>query len=235
MASEQIVAIVPARAGSKRLPGKNMALLGGEPLVAYTLRAALGAKRLSRVVVSTDDAELARFATAAGVEVFFPRPAELATDTASVIDVLRHVVHVLEEKGESVDVVVLLQPTSPFRTNQHIDAALELFTSSRVDTVTTVRPVSEHPYWLWVHEQDHLSPLYAPEHIAMGRHQLPPYYVETGAIYIVSREVLSRDGLYGDRVVPFLMNELASVDIDTPLDLAWADFLLTQHSGLLKG
>lgn len=227
--SERVVAVIPARGGSKRVPRKNVALLGGEPLIAHTIRAALASQRINRVVVSTDDSEIARLSAELKAEVLFPRPPELATDTASPVVVLKHVVRTLESDGTQVDIVVLLQPTSPFRTSENIDAAIDLFFTTQADTVTAVRPVTEHVYWQWRAEGDRIVPLYTPDHMAMGRHQLPQHYVENGAIFVLKRSVLFSAGLYGSKVVPFVMGVPESVDIDEPLDLAWAEFLLSRR------
>jgi CMP-N-acetylneuraminic acid synthetase len=226
---DRVVAVIPARGGSKRLPRKNLALLGGQPLISHTIRAALLSTSISTVVVSTDELEIARLSEDLGAVVLYPRPAELATDTASTADVLRHVVSNLEGRGIEVEVVVLLQPTSPFRTSDHIDAALNLFYTSNADALTSVRLATDHPCWLWKKDGDYIIPLNDLEHISLGRHQLPQYYIENGAIYVIKRSVLFQNGLYGSKVVPFIMSALESVDIDEPLDLAFAEFLLSQQ------
>jgi len=225
---QRCIAIIPARRESKRIPRKNIVLLGGEHLIAYTLRAARNAENISRLVVTTDDEEIARISAEQGAEVLYPRPPELSTDTASTVDVLRYAVHALESEVSDLDPVVLLQPTSPFRKGQDIDAAIELFFTTGADTVTAVRHVTEHAWWQWQANGDRIVPLYTFGHLAMGRHQLPQHYIESGAIYVIRRFTLLRDGLYGPKVVPFVMGSVESIDIDEPLDLLWAEFLLSQ-------
>jgi CMP-N-acetylneuraminic acid synthetase len=227
---QRCVAIIPARGGSKRIPHKNTVLLDGEPLVAYTIRAALAAEHIGRLMVTTDDGEIARISAEQGAEVLYPRPPELSTDTASTIDVMKYVVRTLETDGTEFDPVVLLQPTSPFRTGENIDAAIELFFMTGADTVTAVRTVTDHAWWQWQESGERIVPLYTFEHLAMGRHQLPKHYIENGAIYVLRRSTLFRDGLYGPKVVPFVMGPIESIDIDEPLDLSCAEFLLSQRS-----
>ncbi len=233
--SNKAVAVIPARGGSKRIPHKNIVLLGGQPLISFTIRAALLSKSISRVVVSTDDPEIAKISNDLGALVFYPRPAELATDTASVVDVLKYVVGNLENSGIDVETIVLLQPTSAFRTSDNIDSAMAFFCASKADTLTSVRLAMEHPYWLWKKEGDRIVPLSDRKNVSLGRHRLPQYYIENGAIYIVKREVLFQIGLYGRVVVPFIMSALESIDIDEPLDLAFAEFLLSRHSADSEG
>ena len=229
MISDEVLAIIPARGGSKRIPRKNVALLGGEPLIKYTILAALGSKRVSRAVVSTDDRQISQLSTELGAEVLFPRPRELATDTASSLDVLQHAVRHCGSGSSQAETVVLLQPTSPFRTSTHIDAAIDLFLSSQADTVIAVRAVTDHPYWMWKPEGSSISPLYTFEHVSMGRQLLPTFYLENGSIYVLTSSLLLSSGLYGSKVVPFVMGAVESLDVDEPLDLAWAEFLLARY------
>src|SRR5688572_5610508 len=133
-----VLGVIPARGGSKGIPGKNLAPVAGRPLLAYTADAARGSRRLSHVVVSTDDAAIADAARALGLEVPFMRPADLASDEALMQPVLQHAVREMAAGGFSADAVVLLQPTSPLRRATHIDAAIELLESSGADTVVTV-------------------------------------------------------------------------------------------------
>ena len=220
------IAVIPARGGSKRIPHKNIVPLQGKPLIEYTISAARNAAALSRIIVSTDDEEIARVAEGAGAEVLYPRPPELSTDTSDTLDVIRNVVSTLGQQDEYDDIIVLLQPTSPFRTGEHIDRAVALFRSSGADTVTAVRPVTDHPYWLWRVRKGFLTPFKTMKHIQTGRHSLPADYIENGSLYIFRRSLLDQGTLYGSRIVPFEMDTVDSVDIDEPLDLMWAEFLL---------
>jgi CMP-N,N'-diacetyllegionaminic acid synthase len=222
------IGIIPARGGSKRIPNKNLCTLGNKPLITYTIEAALHAKRIDAVIVTTDHGDIARIASDAGTEVQYPRPPHLCTDTAATVDVIRHCVRMREEKHDICDTVVVLQPTSPFRTADHIDQALEFFLEQSADTLTSVSRVRDHPYWLWKEENHELHPYLSMQHITTGRQDLPDYVIENGAIYIVKRSVLFSMGIYGDTIIPFSMGPVESVDIDEPLDLLWAEFLIAK-------
>jgi CMP-N,N'-diacetyllegionaminic acid synthase len=222
-----IVAIIVARGGSKRLPGKNIRPLAGKPLIAYTIEAARAAKRLSRMIVSTDDPEIAKVAVDFGAEVPFLRPSELAQDHSPSIDVLRHAAEWLETRGQRIDAVVLLQPTSPMRHSRHIDAAIDLFVSTGVDTVTAVSPAQDHPYWCWKVVETEIQPFFSRSHMSMSRELLPAALVENGSIYVVRRGMLAAGSLYGERVAGYLMNRPDAVDIDTIDDFERAEHLLS--------
>jgi N-acylneuraminate cytidylyltransferase len=143
MTTSRLLAIIPARGGSKRLPGKNKRPLAGKPLVEWTIAAALGSRRVARALVSTDDPEMADLARNAGAEVPFLRPPDLATDTADSVGVARHALEFLAGRGEFYDAIALLQPTSPLRTSAHIDAAVELMKQRQATAVISVC-VAEH-------------------------------------------------------------------------------------------
>lgn len=221
--------IVPARAGSKRLPGKNLALLDGIPLLDYSVRAAQASERLQAVVVSTDSEAIASRARSLGASVPELRPPALSGDHSPIADVSRHALNGYERQADGgVTAVVLLQPTSPLRTGTDIDRAIELFERCAADTVTAVRECREHPYWAWRRTGDGIEPVYSPREMEMDRHALPPMYAENGAVYVIKRELVVAGRIYGDRIVPYVMDDARSVDIDTALDLAWAEFVL-QH------
>lgn len=218
--------IVTARAGSKRLPGKNLIALGGRPLLAYTLEAARHARRLDHVVVSTDSQQIADYAQSQGVETQGLRPVEIAGDSSPIIEALQDALGKFSRGGPPVDAVVLLQPTSPFRSASHIDAAIGLFEAAGADTLTAVRKSNEHPFWTWRPDGDRLAPYHSMREIGLDRRQLPAAYIENGAIFVIRRRLLETGVIYGDKVVGFEMEEIESVDIDTRLDLQWAEFIL---------
>lgn len=223
------LAVVPARGGSKRIPGKNLVALNGIPLIDYTLRAAQSARRLSAVVVSTDDEQIARHCRERGVAVPEMRPADLAGDRSPVVEALVHAMAAFERSGGGPPkAIVLLQPTSPFRKAEDIDRAIESFEIRNADTVVAVRAIRDHPYWAWRKDGDRIEPVFSRTEMAMDRQLLPEAYAENGALYIIRRELVLNRSLYGARVVPYLMDDAASIDIDTPLDLAWAQFLLAR-------
>jgi len=223
------LAVIPARGGSKRLPGKNIALLNEKPLIAYTIEAAKQANRLLRTVVSTDDLEIAAIARQWGAEVPFLRPPSIATDASPMLGVIEHVLHHLEQAGDVVNTVVLLQPASPFRTSRHIDEALELFERTGADTVTSVCNARHHPYYSWTMQGGELIPFFSLEHQAMTRQELPPAFFENGAIFVIRRAVIARGTLYGGKTVPYLMDYRSSIDIDTHDDMLFAGYLLQRR------
>jgi CMP-N,N'-diacetyllegionaminic acid synthase len=223
------LAVIPARGGSKRIPRKNLAVLGGKPLIAYTIEASLSSERLSRSIVSTDDDQIASVAKQLGAEVPFLRPVELAQDKSAVLGAINHTLAHLELQGDRIDAVVLLQPTSPFRTGRHIDEAIELFESSGADTVTAVCNAREHPYYTWTVENGRLRPFFTLEKQLMARQDLPRAVIENGSIYVIKRSLLAENRIYGSIIVPYLMPPEDGVDIDTDDDLRWAQFLVTQE------
>ncbi len=225
-----IVAVTLTRGGSKRVPRKNVRPLGGKPLIVHTIEAVHEAKGLNRAIVSTDDAEIARVSRQAGAEVPFIRPANLATDDSTSFDALLHAVEWLErDAGTPVDVVVLLQPTSPFRRGSHIDQAIDLLSTNNADTVTAISPAKVHPYWAWTMSSDGLVPFFSRNSVEATGKNLPRAYAENGAIYVARRSVLAAGSLYGQRVVGFEMTGPEALDIDTEDDLAYAEFILGRH------
>jgi CMP-N-acetylneuraminic acid synthetase len=202
--------------------------LGGRPLIDYTVNAALRSRRLDASMVSTDSVAIAEHARSLGAAVPELRPAEIAGDFSPVVAALQHALAVFERAGQRVDAVVLLQPTSPFRTSADIDRAIEVFEGAGADTVTAVRPARDHPYWTWRERDALIEPFFSLDSMVMERHRLPRAYAENGAVYVTAAALVRAGRIYGERIAPYVMAEAASVDIDTPLDLAWAEFLLAR-------
>jgi CMP-N,N'-diacetyllegionaminic acid synthase len=218
-----VLGVVIARGGSQRLPRKNLRLLGGKPLIAWSIEAACAARRLDHAIVSTDDEAIAEAARAAGGNVPFLRPAELARHDSTAVDVLRHAVGVMDAVGLRARTVVLLQATSPLRTAAHIDEALETFDRTGADSLTAVSPSPAHPYWTWTMRDGRLQPFFDRTLMSLDRAALPPAYIENGAIFVVRREVLDRGELYGEHVVPYMLGGAAAIDIDTAEDFDAAE------------
>ena len=224
-----ILGVIPARGGSKGIRRKNLAPLGGRPLIAHTCDAARGSRGLTRVVVSTDDQEIAATAAALGVDVPFLRPAALAADETPMLDVLLDLLSTLEQRERyRPDVLVLLQPTSPFRRAEHIDAAVDLLVASGADSVVSVIQVPHQftPTSLMRLEGDRLVP--AGESQAPPRRQdKPVLYARNGpAVLAVRSEVILRQhALYGRDTRAFIMSRAESVDIDEGFDLQIAELL----------
>lgn len=225
-----IVGLIPARGGSKGIPRKSHVRLGGKPLLTYTLQAAQKSKLLSRVLISTDDKKAIALAKRFGVEAPFIRPRHLATDKSRIVDVIRHTFNYLEkEEHYPVDAIVLLQPTSPLRKAEHIDEAIRLFIRRDADTVVSVVPVPHryNPVSVMVVEKSgHLKP-FREGPLILRRQDKPLSFARNGpAILVMKRSVLKKGQLYGWRVIPYLMSESESVDIDSPADLKLAEFWL---------
>ncbi|MEA2558525.1 MAG: CMP-N,N-diacetyllegionaminic acid synthase [Acidobacteriota bacterium] len=224
----RVLGIVPARGGSKGIPGKNVRPLGGKPLLVHTAEAALAARLLSRVVLTTDDEEIAEVGRVCGLEVPFLRPAELAMDDTPTLPVLQHAVTELERAGDRFDAVCVLQPTSPFRRAGDIDGCIELLEKEGLDAVVSVLPVPpEHnPHWVWFRNGDGLLRLATGEDQPIPRRQeLPPAFHRDGSVYVTRRDVLMEgNSLYGKRLGCFLADS-RSVNLDTPADWERAERL----------
>ncbi len=227
---KHIVAIIPARAGSKGIPKKNVRCLAGKPLIAYTIEAALNSEVIDRVIVSTDSNEIADIAKSYGADVPFLRPPELSTDDASSFSVFRHAIEYLE-KNESypVDIGVLLQPTSPLRGAKRIDEVIEKILTSDCNSVITVcKTKHHHPYWSFKMQDDELIPL-MENVIPINRRQLlPDVYAVNGAVYAIKRNVIfEQASFFGKNVRAIIMSEEESLDIDNYLDFFIAEMVLT--------
>lgn len=226
----RVLGLIPARGGSKGVPGKNIKLLAGKPLLAYTAAAALAAQHLSRVVLSTDDEQIAAVGRACGIEVPFLRPAELAQDHSPTLPVVQHALRTLEAAGEQFDAVCLLQPTNPLRRAVDIDACITLFEREQADSVVTVLPVPAeyNPHWVYFRAADGSLRLSTGESTPIPRRQaLPPAFHREGSVYVTRRDViLEENSLYGQRVLGVELDPTRSVNIDTPDDWAHAEALL---------
>ncbi len=216
MKGNKTLAVITARGGSKGLPRKNVLMAGGKPLVAWTVEAAIAAECVSRVVLSSDDEEIMAAAKDAGCDVPFTRPSHLASDTASSIDVLLHALDQLPR----FDYVVLLQPTSPLRTAEDIDAAFELMLERGAPSCVSVCEADQSPYWMYkVAAGDKLQRLLSEVNGATRRQDLPPIYVLNGAIYIAQIDWLrANKSILGGETVAYLMPKDRSLDIDTAQD-----------------
>lgn len=213
----RVLGLIPARGGSKGIPGKNVRLLGGKPLLAWTAEAALASRRLSRVVLSTDDEGIAEAGRRCGLDVPFLRPAELARDDTPTLPVVRHALESLEDR---FDAVCLLQPTSPFRRAADVDGCIALLEERGLDAVVSVLPVpAEHnPHWVFFEDGDGLLRLATGEEQPIPRRQeLPPAFHRDGSVYVTRREIVMGGSLYGRRLGGYLMPE-AGVNLDTPAD-----------------
>jgi CMP-N-acetylneuraminic acid synthetase len=228
-ASPRILGVVPARGGSKGIPGKNTRPLGGVPLIAYTIRAARACGLISKVVVTTDAPAIRDLALEYGADAPFLRPAELATDTALAVPTIQHAVREMERlESCSYDYVAMLQPTTPFRTSEDLDEALGRLVSSGADGIISVVNVGNwHPMKMKVFRGDQLVDYEKPPVENPPRQTLPPVYMVNGALYATRRDVLVHRGSFqGDRCLGYEMPAERSVNIDSELDFVLAEYVL---------
>lgn len=225
----KILAITPARGGSKRLPGKNIKHLNGKPLIQWTIDVALSVREITRVMVTTDCEAIAEIAKQAGAEVPFLRPPELATDTSSSIDVIRHALDFYRAQGEEFDFVLLLQPTSPIRSGDDIRLAIEQLEANAADAVVSVCPCEHSPLWANTLPDDRSMADFIRHEVSLLRSQdLPDYYRINGAIYLtrVNRFYQENTLFLSSRVFAYVMDNESSVDIDHELDFLIAETVL---------
>lgn len=229
--STRILGIVPARGGSKGIPRKNLVSLCGRPLIAYTIEAALGAQMLTRLIVSTEDEEIAGVAMSLGADVPFRRPPELASDDARSLPVVQHAVRQVEdEEGSRYDVIVMLQPTTPLRTSQDIDEGIRLLLDSGADSVVSVVDVgAHHPFRMKRIDDDGRLINFVDQGFEdmRPRQELPRVYIRSGDLYISRRAVvMEQSTLVGTDCRAVVIQEERAVNIDTPLDLLRAEQVL---------
>lgn len=218
-----MLALIPARAGSKGIPQKNIMDLHGKPLIAWTIEAAKGASGVDRVVVTTENPEIADISRSWGAEVPFLRPAELSGDDTPGIEPVIHAISLLP----NFDWILLLQPTSPLRTAQDIEAIVELVEGRNAPSAVSLCEASSNPYWTYlVDTTDHLTPVVSVP-LAARRQDLPAAYTLNGALYLAKRDWLLENRTFVTaETVGYVMPVERSVDIDSPLDWKWAEFLM---------
>ena len=221
-----MLAIIPARRGSKGLPGKNIRQLNGKPLIAYTIAAALEAKNTGRIIVSTDSEEIMEIALEYGAECPFLRPAKLSTDQARGIDVIRHAITTLEHGDPTaIPAFVILQPTSPLRTAADIDNAITLFREREADSVISYcqesHPISWHKY---LTDDGRLEAIFDKR--SDNRQEERPSYYPNGAIYVLKRSLLEKESFYTEKSYAYLMDSNRSIDIDNLDDFNYAAYLM---------
>jgi N-acylneuraminate cytidylyltransferase len=225
---KKILAVIPARGGSKGLPGKNFKLLHGKPLIYYSIDAARGVLSDEHICVSTDDEEIVRIVENYGLLIPFIRPDELATDKSSVNDVLLHALDFYKRRGIDYDVVLLLQPTSPLRTSLDIEKAFSLYDDS-IDMVVSVSISHAPPVLCKENEFGFVDLILNP---AAGRRQsMPIYYEYNGAIFIINSKSLREKGISNfEKKKKYIMSRYRSIDIDDQYDFMYAETLLAYES-----
>lgn len=233
----KILALVPARGGSKRLPGKNLRLLGGKPLIAWSIEAVRGLPDIAEVLVSTDCPQIAAAGVAAGAIAPWLRPAQLASDSAGSVDVALHALDWYEATHGAVDAVLLLQPTSPFRSRATIARGLALFGAGNGAAVLGVSPCTEHPLWTLKLVDGQLQPFVEGAALTARSQDLPPAFVVNGAFYLVSPAALrARRSFIGEATLPLVIDDAdEALDIDTAADWALAEQALARRGGAQHG
>jgi CMP-N,N'-diacetyllegionaminic acid synthase len=227
----KLLALVPARGGSKRVPNKNILELGGKPLIEWTIDQALGLPEIEDVLVSTDSMAIAKVAENAGALVPWLRPAELSTDTSTTVAVVLHALTWYEQINGPIDAILLLQPTSPFRTVDSISNAIRTYASQNAKnrhSVISVSPAIQHPAWSFYMKNGEVNPVLGWSSVSQRSQDLTPVYVLNGAIYVIPAKDI-RQGLPIVRqgFLPFEMNDQGeSLDIDTHEDWNYAEFLI---------
>ena len=228
IAGKSVLAIIPARGGSKGVPRKNIRELGGKPLIAWTIEEARKSNYIDRLILSSENAEIIAIAEQWGCEVPFIRPLELAQDDTPGID---PVIHAIENLQEKYDYVVLLQPTSPLRTVDDIDGCLELaITQGATSCVSVIEP-EKSPYWMYkmASESHVLEPLLVQVHEATRRQELPKVYALNGAVYVnTGSGLLKTKRFINNETIGYIMPKERSVDIDTEFDFNFLSYILSK-------
>lgn len=227
-----IVAIIPARGGSKGIPRKNLVDINGKPLIAYSIEHALESKLINRVIVSTEDDEMATISKKYGAEIPVMRPMELAEDHVLDLPVYEHMLKYLEEsENYKADIVVHLRPTTPYRKSEWIDEAVQLLIdNNEADSVRSVSEPLQHPYRTFRIKDSYLFPIMKDEHpepYLLRRQDLPEMYFYNCVIDISKPEtIFGKKSMTGSKMLPYIMNQNDVIDIDTKLDLEFARFFL---------
>lgn len=227
-----VLGLIPARGGSKGVPRKNLRDVAGKPLIAWTVEAARASRYIDRLILSSDDKAIIDVVGALGCEVPFVRPAELATDEADSMAVVRHAVAALPERYEYL---VLLQPTSPMRRAEDINGAVEACISANATACVSVCEAEKSPYWMMELGRDNMvQPLFPPDRIPDRRQDAPRIFALNGAVYVARTDHLANGGTFLASNLPgttlgYPMPKERSFDIDTELDLEIVNFLLSKR------
>lgn len=226
--NKKVLAIIPARGGSKGIPKKNIKAVSGKPMINYTIEAAKECEYIDKVIVSTDDEEIAEISMRAGAIVPFLRPDELAVDDAELIDVVMHAIEFYERKAERYDIIVLLQPTSPLRTAEDLQKALEYYIRKGEKSLLSISEVSEHPeHMRQFNDENELERMIKEEEDG-EKSGSKKYYMINGAIFINSMSELNEKTKFEDNVMGYVLPKEHGIDIDVPEDVVVAEYYLSQ-------
>ena len=234
ISNRKLLAIIPARGGSKRLPNKNILDLAGKPLIVWTIDAAKKSKYIDRIVVSTDSSRIAEIALKAGAEVPFMRPEHLAQDDTSTYDVVDHTLTQLRNYGNQYECLLLLQPTSPLRKSEHIDGAADLFTAKNADAVISVTGVDHLNEWSGNIPKSLCMEKYFQGKTEKQSQELSIKYKINGAIYLVDVSKLSKYKTFfiPNNIFAYQMEKEVSIDVDIQFDFDISEYLIKQRSSM---
>lgn len=229
----KILAIIPARGGSKGIPGKNIVSLLGKPLIAWTIEAAKACSFIDKLVVSTDDTDIASISKQFGVEVPFIRPGRLATDQSNATEVILHCIEWFEKKHEYYDLILFLQPTSPLRTGLDIKNAIEQLFKLNAKSIISVCETEHHPFWANQLPEDLCLKDFIKSNVNVNRQELPKFYRLNGALYLSYIDYFkNNNSFWGMETYAYIMNKTNSVDIDSMIDLRLAEILMSEKYGI---
>ncbi|MFA7345313.1 MAG: acylneuraminate cytidylyltransferase family protein [Terrimicrobiaceae bacterium] len=230
----KILAVIPARGGSKRVPQKNIRTLGGRSLIVRAIEGAQGIPEISEILVSTDDSSIAEIAKSAGAVVPWLRPAVLSTDSATLVDVALHALDWYEKEKGEVTGIMVLQPTCPFRKKASIQEAILLFKNNDARSVVSFSPAKSHPYWCYQNINGRMVPFVEMCIDHLMSQDFPPAYVSNGAIYLMSPETLKKERSFRPKnLVPLLLSDPnESIDIDTEEDWENAEYSCQMITGV---
>lgn len=220
---KKILALIPAREGSKGIKGKNIVELVGKPLIAYTIEACKNSKYIDSIVLTTDSEKIADVAIKYGCRVPFMRPAQLAEDNSKTIDAVIHSINTLREKGENYEILILLQPTHPLRDANDIDNAIKQFINEGIRSLASINEVKDHPILVRSIDNQYRLNSLLKQSSTIRRQEMPKYYKVNGAIYINYISDINENTSFNDNENGFIMDKIKSIDIDEHLDLFIAE------------
>jgi N-acylneuraminate cytidylyltransferase/CMP-N,N'-diacetyllegionaminic acid synthase len=229
--NKKVLAFIPARGGSKKLPRKNILNLNNKPLIAWSIKAAENSKYVDHILVSTDDDEILNIAKQYGASAPFKRPARLSMDNSKTIDVMLHAIKWLKNKNEEYDIIVLLQPTSPLRISEDIDNALELLLLQKANAIISVCTAEHNPLWTnHLPEDGRMNNFLDKNILNKNRQELPEFFRLNGAVFVVYVDYLEKNkSFYGENTFAYIMPLERSIDVDNRIDLELCRILLN-HS-----
>ena len=225
---KSVLAIIPARGGSKGIPRKNIKLLAGKPLISWTIKEAKKSIYIDKLIITTDSEEIAKIGKVEGADSPFLRPAELSRDNSTGTNVILHTLKWFDKKDVAYDYFIYIQPTSPFRNVIHIDEALNLIVSNdKSDSLVSVSIPSKHPYWMKkINKNGFLEDFTETDKLYNNRQELPDIFAVNGAIYISKWEIFIKEhSFFNRKCLPFIMDSHSSIDLDTMDDWKYAEYL----------